>query len=73
MQEDGSDRVLVVDGGGSIRRALMGDMLAAGAVKMGWQVCVEDIPTLFMLLCEISIKLHRTPEKLMSILHIWNQ
>ena len=36
--EDGTGKVLVVDGGGSTRRALMGDMLGAGAVKMGWRV-----------------------------------
>ncbi|CAM9113251.1 unnamed protein product [Discosporangium mesarthrocarpum] len=35
--EDGSGRVLVVDGGGSIQRALMGDQLAAGAYKNGWE------------------------------------
>jgi len=32
----GNDRVIVVDGGGSKRRALLGDMLAEAAVKNGW-------------------------------------
>ncbi len=32
----GKGRVIVVDGGGSRRRALLGDMLAAKAVENGW-------------------------------------
>jgi regulator of ribonuclease activity A len=32
----GSGRVLVVDGGGSLRTALMGDMIAGSAVAHGW-------------------------------------
>lgn len=32
----GEGRVLVVDGGGSLRTALMGDMIAASAVQNGW-------------------------------------
>lgn len=34
--EDGTGKVLVVDGGGSTRRALMGDQLGAAAVKNCW-------------------------------------
>jgi len=34
--EPGKGRVIVVDGGGSLRRALLGDMLAEEAVKNGW-------------------------------------
>lgn len=34
---DGQGRVLVVDGGGSLRNALMGDMIAENAVKNGWE------------------------------------
>jgi regulator of RNase E activity RraA len=30
--------VFVVDGGGSLRTALMGDMLAARALQQGWSV-----------------------------------
>lgn len=36
LGEPGYGRVLVVDGGGSLHRALVGDMLAADAVKNGW-------------------------------------
>lgn len=36
MAEDGTGKVLVVDGGGSTRCALLGDMLAAKGVKNGW-------------------------------------
>lgn len=32
----GNGRVIVVDGGGSLRRALLGDMLAEKAVANGW-------------------------------------
>lgn len=48
---DGRGKVLVVDGGGSLRCALMGDMLAAIAEKNGWQGviingCVRDVEIL---------------------------
>ena len=36
LDTPGNGRVLVVDGGGSLRRALLGDQLAALAVKNGW-------------------------------------
>jgi len=36
VQEPGEGRVIVVDGGGSRRRALLGDMLAEAAAKNGW-------------------------------------
>ncbi len=32
----GEDRVLVVDGGGSLRTALLGDMIATSALENGW-------------------------------------
>jgi len=35
--EPGQGRVIVVDGGGSLRRALLGDMLAEEAATNGWQ------------------------------------
>jgi regulator of ribonuclease activity A len=35
--EDGRGCVLVVDGGGSLRRALLGDQIAAKAVVNGWE------------------------------------
>jgi regulator of ribonuclease activity A len=36
LDESGNGRVLVVDGGGSMRRAMLGDQLAAKAVANGW-------------------------------------
>ena len=36
VDEPGEGRVIVVDGGGSLRRALLGDMLAAKASDNGW-------------------------------------
>lgn len=47
----GDGRVLVVDGGGSLGSALMGDLIAAGAVAAGWagvviNGAVRDVTTL---------------------------
>lgn len=36
LAEPGDGRVLVVDGGGSLHTALMGDLIAASAVEQGW-------------------------------------
>ena len=36
LEQPGAGRVLVIDGGGSTRRALVGDQLAALGVKNGW-------------------------------------
>jgi len=36
QKTDGTGKVLVVDGGGSLRNALIGDQIAAGAQKNGW-------------------------------------
>jgi len=36
LAEPGDGRVLVIDGGGSLRRALMGDQIAEAAVRNGW-------------------------------------
>ncbi len=36
VEEPGNGRVIVVDGGGSLRRALLGDMLAEKAAANGW-------------------------------------
>jgi regulator of ribonuclease activity A len=36
VEEPGRGRVIVVDGGGSTRRALLGDMLAEKAMVNGW-------------------------------------
>ncbi|MCX7553896.1 ribonuclease E activity regulator RraA [Marinicella sp. S1101] len=45
--EPGKQRVMVVDGGGSLRRALLGDMIAENAMKNGWSGlliygCIRD-------------------------------
>jgi regulator of ribonuclease activity A len=47
LSEPGNGRVLVVDGGGSLRRALVGDQIGALAVKNGWSGliiwgCIRD-------------------------------
>lgn len=47
LSEPGEGRILVVDGGGSQRRALFGDMLGELAVKNGWKGivingCIRD-------------------------------
>lgn len=36
LAEPGQGRVMVVDGGGSLRHALIGDLIAAGARDQGW-------------------------------------
>lgn len=36
VAEPGRGRVLVVDGGGSLRRAMLGDLLAGHAAENGW-------------------------------------
>ncbi|CAG0972317.1 3-hexulose-6-phosphate synthase [Rhodocyclaceae bacterium] len=47
LEQPGNERVLVIDGGGSLRCALIGDQLAALAVKNGWNGivvygCIRD-------------------------------
>jgi regulator of ribonuclease activity A len=42
VNSPGEGRVLVVDGGGSVRRALVGGNLAAAAAKNGWAGIVVD-------------------------------
>ena len=47
VSSDGKGKVLVIDGGASMRRALLGDMLAAKAVENGWNGiiingCIRD-------------------------------
>ena len=48
FDEPGNGRVLVVDGGGSMRRALLGDQIAKKAVANGWAGviiygCIRDV------------------------------
>lgn len=56
---DGTAKVMVVDGKGSIIRALLGDMIAEKAVKNGWQGivingCIRDAGTIATL--ELGVK-----------------
>jgi regulator of ribonuclease activity A len=37
LTEDGAGKVLVVDGGGSLESALLGDLIGAGAQERGWE------------------------------------
>lgn len=55
----GLGRVLVVDGGGSLRRALLGGNLGAAAAKNGWagvviNGCVRDVGELSQ--CQVGIR-----------------
>lgn len=50
-EQPGHGKVMVVDGGGSLRRAMLGDMVAAQAAKNGWEGiiiygCVRDVDVL---------------------------
>lgn len=51
LATSGKGKVLVVDGGGSLRCALMGDMIGESAVQNGWEGviiygCVRDVDAL---------------------------
>jgi regulator of ribonuclease activity A len=51
LAANGTGKVLVVDGGGSLRCALLGDMLATMAARNGWRGivvngCVRDVEVL---------------------------
>jgi len=55
----GYGKVMVVDGGGSLRRALLGDLIAKDAVKNGWEGliiygCIRDVDIINRL--EIGVK-----------------
>lgn len=55
----GKGKVLVVDGGGSLRCALMGDMIGESAVQNGWEGviiygCVRDVDAL----AELDLGVH---------------
>jgi len=58
VESAGEGRVLVVDGGGSLRRALLGGNLGAAAARNGWagvviDGCVRDVAELAV--CEVGI------------------
>ena len=59
LATDGTGKVLVVDGGASIRCALMGDMIAASAVNNHWNGvviygCVRDVDAI----AELDLGVH---------------
>ena len=59
VESPGEGRVLVVDGGGSLRRALVGGNLAAAAARNGWagvvvNGCVRDAAELAA--CDVGIR-----------------
>lgn len=59
LATDGTDKVLVVDGGASMRCALMGDMIAESAVKNHWNGviiygCVRDVDAI----AELQLGVH---------------
>ena len=59
LATDGTGKVLVVDGGASMRCALMGDMIAESAVKNHWNGvviygCVRDVDAL----AELDLGVH---------------
>ena len=58
VESPGEGRVLVVDGGGSLRRALLGGNLGAAAARNGWagvviDGCVRDVVELAQ--CDVGI------------------
>eukprot|EP01061_Rhynchopus_euleeides_P042323 TRINITY_DN73867_c0_g1_i1.p1 TRINITY_DN73867_c0_g1~~TRINITY_DN73867_c0_g1_i1.p1 ORF type:complete len:215 (+),score=13.83 TRINITY_DN73867_c0_g1_i1:37-645(+) len=71
VEEDGRGRVLVIDGAGSLDRALVGDMIAAKAVRNGWEGvfvhgCIRDAAEIAKL--DIGVKAlgtnpRKTPKK----------
>ena len=73
LAEPGHGRVLVVDGGGSLRHALIGDLIAASARDQGWAGVIihgacrdveelEDIDIGLMALGSVPIKSVRRGE-----------
>ena len=59
LATDGAGKVLVVDGGASMRCALMGDMIAESAVKNNWNGviiygCVRDVDAI----AELDLGVH---------------
>jgi regulator of ribonuclease activity A len=59
VESAGEGRVLVVDGGGSLRRALLGGNLGAAAARNGWagvviDGCVRDVAELAV--CNVGIR-----------------
>ena len=59
LEEPGQGKVLVVDGGGSLRRALVGGQIGASAAKNGWAGVVIDgavRDSAELALCDLGIR-----------------
>ncbi|RSM33908.1 putative 4-hydroxy-4-methyl-2-oxoglutarate aldolase [Aeromonas salmonicida] len=59
VNRPGQGRVMVIDGGGSLRRALLGDQLAIKAAEQGWEGivifgAVRDVGTLATLVLGVK-------------------
>ncbi|NND83155.1 MAG: ribonuclease E activity regulator RraA [Gammaproteobacteria bacterium] len=67
VDEPGQGRVIVMDGGGSLRRAILGDMLAENAQNNGWagliiNGCIRDCDEIAQL--DLGVKaLNTHPQK----------
>lgn len=63
----GKGKVMVVDGGASLRKALLGDLIAESAMKNGWEGivingCIRDVDIISKL--QLGVKaLNSTPRK----------
>ena len=57
LKENGKGKVLVVDGGGSLRRALVGDMVAMDFMKNDWEGIIGKFYFLFILFLKLIILL----------------
>jgi len=74
LDEPGAGRVLVVDGGASLRRALLGGNLAAAAQRNGWagvviNGCVRDVAELGFVpsFCTACYRTGRTGKDFMDL------
>lgn len=71
LEQPGAGRVLVIDGAGSLRYALVGDQLAALAVKNGWSGllvhgCIRDsaaIAELAIGVKALAVNPRKTPKR----------
>lgn len=61
LEEKGEGRVLVVDGGASLRCALLGDNIAEMAYKNGWSVRSLPLPLPCLPLVSLHSLFHSFP------------
>lgn len=65
--QEGRGKVMVVDGGGSLRKALLGDLIAESAINNGWAGflifgCIRDVEVIAALSLGV-VALNATPLK----------